>query len=73
MIGKIFRAFSNNWKTFSGGEGALVGLASGLRAWVGGRRGRERSFPGNGMRLEGGFPARKWERRRIVRGEAVGK
>ena len=51
----------------------MVGLASGLRAWVGGRRGRERSFPGNGMRLEGGFPGWKWERRKSACGNVAGK
>ncbi len=40
MIGKILRPFSNEWKTFSGANVLVSGLAPGFA---------------NGMRLEGAF------------------
>ena len=71
---KISVCFSNDWKNllrvfqrlekFFGGERALVGPASGLMAWMGGRRGRARSFSANGMRLEGGLSGTEMEKKK---------
>ena len=49
MIGKFFRPFSSDWKTFSGANVLVSGLSPGFA---------------NGMRLEGGLPEWKWKRRK---------
>ena len=50
--------FFNDWENFSGANGPVFGLSSGFA---------------NGMRLEGGFPERKWKARKSARGSAEGK